>query len=126
MNKQIPIKRVFLIVALVSAIWVVVGFFFGFINGMRVTTVRSDPAPSTFPPYELVEVVFAVEQVEQFNTITPDDVTLVAFPKDLLITSMITDLDQVIGRTAKVDIEHGMFITEGFLMELIPAGPSDN
>ena len=100
-----------------SALWLVVGFAVGFFSNWAVTRDRPGDEPSTGTPREMVMVAIAVNHVSQNEIIMEDDVTLAPIPKDLMIEEMITDLDQVVGRTAKVDIERGMFITEGFLVE---------
>ena len=43
-------------------------------------------------------------------------VILVAYPADLLVETMTTSMEQVIGREARVDIERGMPLTENMLL----------
>jgi Flp pilus assembly protein CpaB len=56
-------------------------------------------------------IVMAAQGIERGTVIAIDDVVLTSFPVDLLAETMITDLQLVVGRIARMDIDRGIPIT---------------
>jgi hypothetical protein len=96
---------IFLGVALLSA-------YVGFLAGLHAETAQE---AIDGPPERMVQVVFAGQEIPRGEVINRDMVMPVPYPADLVVETMTTSLEQVLGREARYDIARGMPITEGML-----------
>lgn len=77
------------------------------------------PTPTPLPP-DMVEVVISAQNIPRGTVIKEEDMAVMThlFPKDLLVEGTVTDLEDVYGRTARVEIPRGMPILESMLTEI--------
>lgn len=63
------------------------------------------------------QVVFAAQDIPRGAMIPEDGVILSPYPADLRVETMMTDLGQVVGRRARMDIARGVPVTERMVTE---------
>lgn len=71
-------------------------------------------APGTAPQ---AVIVLAVQDIARGTVIAADQVITTSFPENLLTEFMMTDLNSVVGRIARMDIERGVPITSSMLTD---------
>jgi len=92
----------------------------GFLVGLNAQPAQ---AATAGPPESMVRVIFAGQEIPAGEVITRDMAIPVPYPEDLIVETMMTSLDEVLGREARYDIARGMPITEGMLgPALTPTG----
>jgi len=64
---------------------------------------------------QVVDVFYAAQDIPAGAVIERNMIVTIPFPAELLVETMITDLEFVVGRGARIDILRGMVITQGLL-----------
>lgn len=87
---------------------------------------RLGGVPGDGPPAEATEgpafggearVVIAAQDISRGSMIPEDGVILSPFPADFVVETMVTDVEQVVGRRARMDIARGVPVTERMITE---------
>ena len=65
----------------------------------------------------IVRVVFAAQDIPAGTIIERDMIVEIPYLADLLVETMVTDLEVVVGRGAKIDISRGIVITQSLFSE---------
>lgn len=82
---------------------------------------QAQPLP-TPAPQDLVDIVVTTQFIARGSEIVEGAVTTIPYPRDKLVAgTFITDLQSVYGKRAKYDLERGIPLTPGVLLELEPA-----
>jgi Flp pilus assembly protein CpaB len=68
-------------------------------------------------PIGEAQIVIAAQDISRGSEIPTDGVILSPFPADFVVETMVTDVDQVIGKRARMDIARGVPITERMITE---------
>jgi Flp pilus assembly protein CpaB len=63
------------------------------------------------------QIVIAAQDISRGAVIPQDGVILSPFPADFVVETMITDLSQVVGRRARMDIARGVPVTQNMVTE---------
>ena len=79
------------------------------------------PAPTTnveapTPVVDLVDVVVVTQKVSRGAILDGAVLGTIQIPRDLFIQGMFSNIDQVVGRQAKFDLDSGIPLTEGMLI----------
>ena len=72
---------------------------------------------ATPPPVEMVDVIVVAQRVPRGNLIEDAVLSAVQIPRVLAIQGMFTNKNEVIGRQARFDLEAGIPLTAGMLVE---------
>ncbi len=62
-------------------------------------------------------IIMASQEIERGTVIAADQLIPVSFPTDLMSEMMMTDIELVVGRIARMDIERGIPITSGMITD---------
>ncbi|TVR23028.1 MAG: hypothetical protein EA396_04520 [Anaerolineaceae bacterium] len=81
------------------------------------TAVPTDPAATAIPTQELRLIAVAVQNISRGATIPPEAVELRPWPFDALPFSHITDIDDIAGRIARVDILSEQPVLSSYLVD---------
>lgn len=68
-------------------------------------------------PLGEAQIVIAAQDISRGSEIPTDGVILSPFPADFVVETMVTDVDQVVGKRARMDIARGVPITERMITE---------
>lgn len=83
-------------------------------------------AQATPPPIFEGQIVIAAQDISRGAQIPPDGVILSPFPADYIVETMMTDVNLVVGRRARMDIARGVPVTQNMITEqagnLLPVG----
>ena len=79
------------------------------------------PAPTTnveapTPVVDLVDVVVVTQKVSRGAVLDEAVLGTIQIPRDLFIQGMFSNIDQVVGRQAKFDLDSGIPLTESMLI----------
>lgn len=78
---------------------------------------QAQPLP-TPAPQDLVDIVVTTQFIARGSEIVEGSVTTIPYPRDKLVAgTFITDLQSVYGKRAKYDLERGIPLTPGVLLE---------
>lgn len=78
---------------------------------------QAQPLP-TQAPQDLVDIVITTQFIARGSEITEGAVTTIPYPRDKLVAgTFITDLNSVYGKRARYDLERGLPLTPGALLE---------
>ena len=80
-----------------------------------VPTIDGTPMPDVGRDEALI--VMAGQDIRRGSVITPEDVSLEAFPTDMITETMVTDVLQVVDRIARMDIDRGLPITSNMITD---------
>ena len=107
--------RIFILLALV----LLLGAVAGFLVLTRLGGQPSDPGAQATPsgPIGEAQIVIAAQDIARGSEIPADGIILSPFPADFVVETMVTDVEQVIGRRARMDIARGVPITERMLTQ---------
>lgn len=107
--------RVFLYLSLILVLLVAGGYLL-YTNFLKPTTGPSDmPAEVAIP--DQVDIVVITQKAPRGTVLDETVLGLIPLPRDLVISSMFTDLAQVVGRQAKFDLDSGIPLTENMLVD---------
>ena len=111
--------RLFFLVALLlllglAAVFIVSG---GLPTGAPTDTTGPVAEPTSTPVPETIEVVVITQKVSRGADFTESVLGLVEIPKDLQIPGAYIDINEVIGRRAKFDLDSGVILTANMTTE---------
>src|SRR3990170_5907325 len=72
---------------------------------------------ATPTPIDLVNVVVVTQRVPRGNLVDETMLGMIPIPRDLVLQGYFTDLGQVVGRRARVDLEPNMILTSGAIVD---------
>ena len=108
--------RVFFYLAFIIIIGLVAaGVFWLRFMGPSGTTGGEAPEPT--PVVDLVNVIVVTQRIPRGGVVNEEVLGLVPIPRDIFIEGMFTDTKQVEGRLAKFDLDAGIPLTRGMLVE---------
>jgi pilus assembly protein CpaB len=110
--------RVFFYLAFIIILGLVAVFFVYQRFNLAPAPTGNIEAPT--PVVDLVDVVVVTQKVSRGAILEDAVLGTIQIPRDLFIQGMFSNLDQVIGRQAKFDLDSGIPLTEGMLI-----GPSE-
>lgn len=108
--------RIFIYLALILLLGLVAAAVFY----VRVVLPGAAPAVAEVTPtpvVDLVDVVVAIQRIPRGSVMDESVLGTVQIDRSLLIQGYFTDLSQVLGRRAKVDLEANMLITSGMVVD---------
>lgn len=82
-------------------------------TGGGTTTAQETPQAE----FREAQIVIAAQDIPRGAAIPSDGVILSPFPADFVVETMITDLDQVVGKRARMDIARGVPVTQRMVTE---------
>lgn len=83
----------------------------------QTPTSLGTPGAEPTPAVQLVNVVVATQRIPRGSVLTDQVVSVVPIPQDLFIQGMFSDVNQVMGRLAKFDLDAGIPLTQGMLVD---------
>lgn len=105
--------RVLILLALILLLGAVAAFLvLSRLGGAAVTTTQAEPTPV----FE-AQIVVAAQDIPRGAEIPADAVVLVPYPADMVVETMVTDTNLVVGKRARMDIPRGVPVTENMLTE---------
>jgi Flp pilus assembly protein CpaB len=72
---------------------------------------------ATPTPMEMVNVIVITQRVPRGNALDETVVGMIPIPRELLIQGYFTDVAEVVGRRARVDLEPNMIVTSGMIVD---------
>jgi Flp pilus assembly protein CpaB len=124
-NKRIVIYLI-LILVMVAVLVIVL------MTRPKAGTPSQQAGPTAIPAGEMVNIVITTQSVAMGVPFTPDVLTTIPYPRAQLVEgTFITDINEVIGKRAKYDLEARIPITSSMLVDqptgsmasfLVPAG----
>jgi Flp pilus assembly protein CpaB len=111
--------RVFIFIALILILLVVlVWAVMRFMSPGQLGATAPEPVVAPTPAQEMVTIVISVQPISRGSEFTEDVVTTLPYPKDDLAEgSFITDINEVLGKRAKDDLEARTPITTSMLVD---------
>lgn len=79
--------------------------------------VAGPTAQATPPPIFEGQIVIAAQDISRGALIPPDGVILSPFPADYIVETMMTDVNLVVGRRARMDIARGVPVTQNMITD---------
>lgn len=108
--------RVFLYLSLIL-ILIVAGGYLLYNRFLKPAPAGPDAAPTQAPAPDRVDIVVITQNAPRGTVLDETVLGLLPLPRDLLISSMFTDLAQVVGRQAKFDLDSGIPLTVNMLVD---------
>jgi len=108
--------RIFFIIALILILGlgaVAIFYFRGLPSSTSETTTEVVEAPVV----DLVEVVVVTQQTPRGYLLNETVLGTIEIPRDLLIEGYFTDMAQVVGRQAKLDLDANMLLTSSMVVD---------
>ncbi|NIM95710.1 MAG: hypothetical protein GTO18_18575 [Anaerolineales bacterium] len=105
--------RVFILLALILLGIAVVAFLFT--RGTGITGGPAEPEPT--PLVMEATIVIAAQDIPRGAVIPADGVILSPYPADMVVETMATDIAEVVGKRARMDIARGVPITTNMVTE---------
>ena len=106
--------RVFLYLSLILVLLVAGGYLL-YTNFLRPPAASDSTAEVAIP--DRVDIVVITQNAPRGTVLDETVLGLIPLPRDLLISSMFTDLAQVVGRQAKFDLDSGIPLTSNMLVD---------
>src|SRR5512139_25617 len=108
--------RVFFLLALVLILGLaaVAVVYFQF---MAPATPQTPVAVAPTPVIEMVDVVVASQHVPRGSLLNETLLAMIQIPRDLLIQGYFTDMADVVGRQARIDMEANMLVTNSMVVD---------
>jgi pilus assembly protein CpaB len=108
--------RIFFIIALILILGLAAVAIFYF---QILQPSSSEPAAETVtaPAVEVVEVVVVTQHTPRGYLLNETVLGVIEIPRDMLIEGYFTDLTQVVGRQARVDLDANMLLTSSMVVD---------
>ena len=108
--------RIFFIIALILILGLAAVAIFYF-RGLQPTTtdVVTEPVPA--PAVDVVQVVVVAQYVPRGYLLNETVLGVIDIPREMLIEGYFTDMAQVVGRQARVDLEANMLLTTSMVVD---------
>ncbi len=108
--------RIFFIIALILILGlgaVAIFYFRGLPSGTPDTAAETAEAPVV----DMVGVIVVTQQIPRGYLLNETVLGTIEIPRDLLIEGYFTDMGQVVGRQARVDLESNMLLTSSMVVD---------
>ncbi len=111
--------RIFIYLALIVILGLVAAYIIWqrFIVPTPGPQVAGEAAPTTVPEVQTVDVVIVTQPLARGALIDETVLEFVPYPQDIFLPTMFTDMAQVVGRQAKFDLDSGIPLTSGMLVD---------
>jgi pilus assembly protein CpaB len=80
-------------------------------------TQEAPTVVATPTPIDMVNVIVITQRVERGNVLDETVVGMIPIPRDVVIQGYFTDVAEVVGRRARVDLEPNMIVTSGMVVD---------
>jgi Flp pilus assembly protein CpaB len=111
-------RRGMTIILIAVLLIVVVGGIYGYLTFFNKPSGVAQPLTQPTPSGELVDIVFTTQAIAKGTQFTEQVLTYVKYPRAELVTgTFITDMNEVIGKRAKIDLEARMPLTQGMVVD---------
>jgi pilus assembly protein CpaB len=80
-------------------------------------TQEAPTVVATPTPIDMVNVIVITQRVPRGNVLDETVVGMIPIPRDLVIQGYYTDVAEVVGRRARVDLDANMIVTSGMLVD---------
>lgn len=106
--------RMLILVAMVLLLGVLAAFLV-----LRRFSGGAGSGPSDGPqaPADIGTIVIAAQDIARGSSIPENAVVVSPYPRDLIVETMLTDVSQVTGKYARLDIARGLPVTQNMLTE---------
>jgi Flp pilus assembly protein CpaB len=108
--------RIFFIIAiiLILGLGAVAIFYF---RGMPASTPETTTETVEAPEVDMVGVVVVTQQVPRGYLLNETVLSMIEIPREMLIEGYFTDMAQVVGRQAKLDLDPNMLLTSSMVVD---------
>lgn len=111
-------KRGMTIILIAVLLIVVVGALYGYLTFFRKPTGVAQPLTQPTPSGEMVNIVVTTQAISRGTVFTEDVLTYVPYPRiDLVEGTFITDMNEVLAKRAKYDLEARLPLTPGMVVD---------
>ncbi|HJW90390.1 MAG TPA: SAF domain-containing protein [Anaerolineales bacterium] len=107
--------RIFIYLALILLLGVVAAVVI-YTRFLQPAAATPDPASVT-PVVDLVNVVVATQRIPRGSVMDESVLGVIDIQRDLMIEGYFTEIKQLVGRRARVDLEANMLITSGMVVD---------
>jgi pilus assembly protein CpaB len=108
--------RIFFIIALILILGLAAVAVFYF-RGLQPATTDVVTEPELAPAVDVVEVVIVAQHVPRGYMLNETVLGVIDIPREMLIEGYFTDMAQVVGRQARVDLEANMLLTSSMVVD---------
>jgi Flp pilus assembly protein CpaB len=108
--------RIFLFIALILILGLGAVAIFYF-RGLPSSTPETPTEVVEAPPVDMVSVVVVTQQTPRGYLLNETVLGMIDIPREMLIEGYFTDLAQVVGRQAKLDLEANMLLTSSMVVD---------
>jgi pilus assembly protein CpaB len=108
--------RIFFIIALILILGLGAVAIFYF-RGLPSSTPETAGEAVEAPVVDMVGVIVVTQQIPRGYLLNETVLGTIDIPRDLLIEAYFTDMGQVVGRQAKVDLESNMLLTRSMVVD---------
>jgi pilus assembly protein CpaB len=110
--------RILILLALILLLGAVAAFLVLTRLGGGQSAIGPEPEATEGPSFGAeAQIVIAAQDIARGSEIPLDGVILSPFPADFVVETMVTDLNQVIGSRARMDIARGVPVTERMITD---------
>jgi Flp pilus assembly protein CpaB len=97
------------------AIVLLLGVAAAFLVMRRLSGDGGAPSEGPQAPADIGQIVIAAQDIARGSVVPENALVISPYPRDLIVETMLTDITQVAGKYARLDIARGMPITENML-----------
>ena len=108
--------RIFFIIALILILGLGAVAIFYF-RGMPASTPETTTETVEAPEVDMVGVVVVTQQVPRGYLLNETVLSMIEIPREMLIEGYFTDMAQVVGRQAKLDLDPNMLLTSSMVVD---------
>ena len=111
-------RRGMTIILIAVLLIVIVGAIYGYLTIFNKPAGVAQPLSQPTPSGELVDIVLTTQAIAKGTQFTESVLTYVKYPRTELVSgTFITDMNEVLGKRAKFDLEARMPLTQGMVVD---------
>jgi pilus assembly protein CpaB len=111
-------RRGMTIILIAVLLIVIVGAIYGYLTYFNKPAGVAQPLSQPTPSGELVDIVLTTQAIAKGTQFTESVLTYVKYPRTELVSgTFITDMNEVLGKRAKFDLEARMPLTQGMVVD---------
>ena len=111
-------RRGMTIILIAVLLIVIVGVIYGYLTFFNKPAGVAQPLSQPTPSGELVDIVLTTQAIAKGTQFTESVLTYVKYPRTELVSgTFITDMNEVLGKRAKFDLEARMPLTQGMVVD---------
>jgi pilus assembly protein CpaB len=111
-------RRGMTIILIAVLLIVIVGAIYGYLTFFNKPAGVAQPLSQPTPSGELVDIVLTTQAIAKGTQFTESVLTYVKYPRTELVSgTFITDMNEVLGKRAKFDLEARMPLTQGMVVD---------